>query len=333
MPTYSAFGYRRSRVMAAVAALVTIIALVDWLVAQEISLSFLYFFPIFLAASCLSQTQLAILAAICTVLREAFGPFVNDHPLLLLSRMFLAWGSFTAAGWLVRGVLRNFQQVKEQLVAIEARDRLLHDSEEQLRVLIETSSAAILTLDQNGEIIQANGAASRLLGQEQPGLLGEVVSSYLPALSQVPIEANSPAYRTTMECAGQRLNGESFLANVCFSTYVFSGTPRLTAVVTEAEAAANGPMIVPFDGLVALTHLEQVVLEGIFEGHSNKEIAVDLQVSESSVKSTIQRLFSKMGARTRSQLVRVAIERFGTRSNNGDAHAMKSKDTSSAGGL
>jgi FixJ family two-component response regulator len=41
------------------------------------------------------------------------------------------------------------------------------------------------------------------------------------------------------------------------------------------------PVVVPFDGLVALTHLEQVVLEGIFEGHSNKEIAVDLQVSES----------------------------------------------------
>ena len=237
MPSYSAFGYRRSRVMAAVASLVTIIALVDWLVAQEISLSFLYFFPIFLAASCLTQAQLTILAAVCTVLREALGPFGGDHPLLLLSRMFLAWGSFTAAGWLVRGVLKNFQQVKEQLVAIEARDRLLHDSEEQLRVLIETSSAAILTLDQNGEIIQANSAAGRLLGQEH--LMGEGVSAYLPALSQVPIEATSPAYRTTMECAGQRLNGESFLANVCFSTYVFSGTPRLTAVVTEAEAAAT----------------------------------------------------------------------------------------------
>jgi len=42
-------------------------------------------------------------------------------------------------------VLANFQKVRDQLVEIQARDRLLQDSEEQLKVLIETSSAAILT--------------------------------------------------------------------------------------------------------------------------------------------------------------------------------------------
>ena len=331
--SYSAFGIRRWRVLLAVAALVAGIAIIDWRVAQEVSLGFLYFFPIFLAASCLSQAQLAALAAVCTLLREAFGPFDTDVPLLALSRMFLAWGSYTAAGWLVRGILKNFQKVKEQLEEIEARDRLLHDSEEQLRILIETSSAAILTLNDTGEVIQANGAASRLLGQDQSVLLGQNVSTYLPALSQVPIEPDAPAFRTTMECTGQRPNGESFVANVCFSTYIFSGHPRLTAVVSETEPASTGPSIVPSDGIAALTQLEHVVLRGIFEGHSNKEIAVDLQVSESSVKSTIQRLFSKMGARTRSQLVRLAIERFGPRLEVAEPAAAKSKDTGRTGSL
>jgi len=32
--------------------------------------------------------------------------------------------------------------------------------------------------------------------------------------------------------------------------------------------------------------------------------------SESSVKATLQQLFSKTGVRTRSQLVRVALERY-----------------------
>jgi DNA-binding CsgD family transcriptional regulator/PAS domain-containing protein len=329
--SYSAFGIQRWRVLLAVAALVAAIAIIDWRVAQEVSLGFLYFFPIFLAASCLSQWQLAAVAAVCTLLREALGPFESDIPLLGLSRMFLAWGSYTAAGWLVRGILKNFQKVKEQLEEIEARDRLLHDSEEQLRILIETSSAAILTLNLDGEVIQANGAASRLLGQEQSGILGQNVSLYLPALSQVPIEPNAPAFRTTMECTGQRTTGEFFVANVCFSTYVFSGHPRLTAVVTETEGASTGPTVVPSDGIAALTQLESVVLRGIFEGHSNKEIAVDLQVSESSVKSTIQRLFSKMGARTRSQLVRIAFERFGPRLESAETAPNKSKDTGIAG--
>ena len=53
---------------------------------------------------------------------------------------------------------------------------------------------------------------------------------------------------------------------------------------------------------------EQAILKGVFEGLSNKKIAVKLQISEASVKWTIQRLFDKTGARTRSQLVRIALE-------------------------
>lgn len=56
------------------------------------------------------------------------------------------------------------------------------------------------------------------------------------------------------------------------------------------------------------TEREQQVLHGIFEGLANKEIGVKLGVSESAVKATLQQLFQKTGVRTRSQLVRVALE-------------------------
>jgi two-component system nitrate/nitrite response regulator NarL len=55
---------------------------------------------------------------------------------------------------------------------------------------------------------------------------------------------------------------------------------------------------------------ERDVLRGVFEGLANKEIGAGLQISESSVKATLQQLFEKTGVRTRSQLVRVALERF-----------------------
>jgi DNA-binding NarL/FixJ family response regulator len=51
------------------------------------------------------------------------------------------------------------------------------------------------------------------------------------------------------------------------------------------------------------------VLRSVFEGLSNKEIAYEIGVSLSSVKATLQQLFEKTGVRTRSQLVRIAIER------------------------
>lgn len=57
-----------------------------------------------------------------------------------------------------------------------------------------------------------------------------------------------------------------------------------------------------------LTAREQQVLEGIFEGLTNKEIAGRLNVSESAIKATLQQLFEKLRVRTRSQLVRVALE-------------------------
>jgi DNA-binding NarL/FixJ family response regulator len=57
-----------------------------------------------------------------------------------------------------------------------------------------------------------------------------------------------------------------------------------------------------------LTERESAVLKGVFEGLSNKEIGASLGISEASVKSALQQLFVKTGVRTRSQLVRVALE-------------------------
>jgi PAS domain S-box-containing protein len=290
------------------AAMIATIALIDWKITTEMSFGFLYFFPIFLAAGCLRQWEIAVLAAGCTFLREAFGPFDRTY---MFSRLFLAWGSFTAAGWLVRGVLANWQKVREQLIEIQSRDRLLRDSEEQWRVLVETSSAAILTLDKSGTVIQANGAAARLFGEELRVLVGQSIENYLPSLARVPSDQSAPVFRTTMECGGRRINGETFLANVCFSTHQFSGEPRLTAVITETEPSVSEAAENVADVAQVLTTLEHMVLRGIFEGKSNKEIAAGLGASESAVKSTIQRLFAKLGARTRSQLVRIAIERLG----------------------
>jgi DNA-binding NarL/FixJ family response regulator len=60
-----------------------------------------------------------------------------------------------------------------------------------------------------------------------------------------------------------------------------------------------------------LTERERQVLKGVFAGSSNKEIAATLDISEASVKSALQQLFLKTGVRTRSQLVRVALEEYG----------------------
>jgi two-component system, NarL family, nitrate/nitrite response regulator NarL len=62
---------------------------------------------------------------------------------------------------------------------------------------------------------------------------------------------------------------------------------------------------------IQLTDRDRKVLRMLLEGKSNKEIAADLNLSESAAKASLQQLFAKTGVRTRSQLVRVALEKLG----------------------
>lgn len=64
------------------------------------------------------------------------------------------------------------------------------------------------------------------------------------------------------------------------------------------------------NGRTRLTERDKAILRRLVEGCSNKEIAAELAVSESAVKSSLQQLFAKAGVRTRSQLVRVALEEY-----------------------
>ena len=59
---------------------------------------------------------------------------------------------------------------------------------------------------------------------------------------------------------------------------------------------------------VTLTAKERDVLRAVFAGLTNKEIGTRMGISEAYVKAILQRLFNKTGVRSRSQLVRVALE-------------------------
>jgi two-component system nitrate/nitrite response regulator NarL len=59
-----------------------------------------------------------------------------------------------------------------------------------------------------------------------------------------------------------------------------------------------------------LTERDKVVLRFIFQGLTNREVSIRLQISESGAKSALRQLFDKLGVRTRAQLVKVALEQY-----------------------
>jgi two-component system, NarL family, nitrate/nitrite response regulator NarL len=116
-----------------------------------------------------------------------------------------------------------------------------------------------------------------------------------------------------------RLEAERLLGRGCAGIILKQERPqllieRIRSITQEApEAARPVDILAKLDSIQPdkprpLTPRERQVLKGVFAGRTNKEIAFDLAISEPLVKSVIQQLFAKMNVRTRSQLVRVALE-------------------------
>ena len=90
---------------------------------------------------------------------------------------------------------------------------------------------------------------------------------------------------------------------------VMSGKVSFEQHVFQQAMARTAPTSADSEG-GTFTQRERQVLSYVFEGLANKEIAGRIGVSESSVKASLQQLFTKTGVRTRSQLVRIALERY-----------------------
>lgn len=191
--------------------------------------------------------------------------------------------------------------------------RMSLEAQERLRVLVETSPAAIVTVDERGFIELANRAAVELIVPREGHLVGNPIAAFLPELHHALRWEEGPQFRTSMQCRGHRGNGESFMADVWFSTYKEGTRPKLAAIIADVTddtvAAASGPPSMDHQR-AQLSSRETEVLRFLVQGLANKEIAAGMDISESTVKNTIQQLFAKTDVRTRAQLVRVALEYY-----------------------
>ena len=104
------------------------------------------------------------------------------------------------------------------------------------------------------------------------------------------------------------------MADVWFSTYNDRTAPKLAAIIGEVseEATSAVPVNAWTDHVERspLNGRETEVLRFLIQGLANKEIAARMEIPESTVKNTFQQLFAKMGVRSRSQLVRAALEEY-----------------------
>jgi PAS domain S-box-containing protein len=240
----------RATVCAIGGAMVALIAWADWILPNT-SVGFLYLIPVLLVAPALNGYQILSMAVVCGYLREALDPLQfagmagSPAPMVPNPANWAAgsYGRFTVAacgfamtGFFVRELNQRRQLLMEHLGERERQMLRQQETELQVRMLIETSPLAILTLDAAGRVVLANESARQLLGFDSTQLQGEEVEAYLPILPRMLHSHHSGNnIRTNVECKGHRRGGEVFLAHVWLSTYRTSEGPGLAAVVWDAS--------------------------------------------------------------------------------------------------
>lgn len=229
------FQGNRHFVLLKAGVLIAAIALVDWRVIAEIPLGFLYLIPMLMVGGVLGRASILAVAALCTLLAELFSDPVWN-PRTGTSRDVLYFAAFLGAGLFIREVGNSRRNAEETLHRIECERDARQEAEDQLNILIESSPVAIITTGSTGCILMANSAAHRLMGVPKDELPGKSIYRFLPALTNVSLDDTSQQYlRAIMQARGQREDGETFLADICFSTYRTNGATRLAAVVVDTS--------------------------------------------------------------------------------------------------
>jgi two-component system, LuxR family, sensor kinase FixL len=212
--------------LAYAAILIAAIAITDWQAEINATLGFLYIFPMVLLGTVLGWWQLVLAALFCTLLSDRLDPFPTD---MESARDVLIFLTLAVTGALSLSLTKSYRREKESLAAQRA-------AEEQLKFLIESSPAAVLTMTATGEILLGNPAAHRLLGAAEGSLPGKKITRYVPALGSIPsVNETAKIFRTEMQTRGQRENGEAFLTDIFFSTYSTPAGPRLSALLVDTS--------------------------------------------------------------------------------------------------
>ena len=225
----------RATVLFLTVVLLALVALADWSVGNSVSLSVLYILPMMLGAVVLRPWETAGLALLCAFLRACFDVPASHAEIVL--RFAFASLAYFSSGLFVTALVRNRELVVESLAKVQHEEELRREAEEQLALLVESSPAGILTLDQTGTVLAANRAANTLFAiPDGQTLQGRSINAYLPLLSDaLRVEIGPEAFRTAAQCQGHRQSGEIFLAHTWFSSYTAHEGLRLAAIIVDSS--------------------------------------------------------------------------------------------------
>ena len=225
----------KSRTLLLTLFLILATALADRQVGTEISMGLLYVLPVMVAAAVFPPPVIVALSGVCAALGVVF--YHPRPPTQTALHFLFALTANLLAGLFIGALIRNRQQALQHIDQMSREQILRRVAEEQLRVLAESSLAAILTLDENSTVIAANHAANTLFAvPEGQSVVGTRIDDSLPVLTDALRMAHGARpFQTAAQSRGRKRNGELFLANTWFSIYWTPEGLRLAAIIVDSS--------------------------------------------------------------------------------------------------
>jgi len=168
------------------------------------------------------------------------------------------------------------------------------------------SANPIVLLDDQRRVVEANDAALKLFGREREEVIGmSIVESITPA--DRPAAAREwQEFLRTGEYGGRRIliRGDRSRVDVDFAARleVIGGRRLAIYVATLDERSQRWPSS-RRSAELPLTSREREVITLIALGLETPQIAQELHISAQTVRTHVRNAMSKLGARTRAQLV------------------------------
>jgi two-component system, LuxR family, sensor kinase FixL len=207
----------------------------EWVFKLDYSLGVFYALPVVIAATILNRWQTFLAALFCAWARSLFTTGLPMVEFWL--RFLMAMLAYGGVGVLVSEMSRHRRTILAAYARLQMERDLRRHAEDQLRILVESSPAAIMTLNQGAEVLAANRAAHEMLGFEKPdSLVGVCVADHVPVFSgALRVNLGDKPIRVSSTGWAQRANGSHFPVAVWFSTYEEEGQRRLAGIMVDTS--------------------------------------------------------------------------------------------------
>lgn len=151
-----------------------------------------------------------------------------------LLKFVMASLAYTATGLLVVEVSNNRRRLLESFANVQREQQLRRKAEEQLRILAESSPAAIVTLNAKAEVLAANRAAHDMLGEPPGSLSGRCLEDQFPKFANaLKVAAIDRLVRTSVAGWARRSDGHLFPIQAWFSVYGHGSDRCLAAIIVD----------------------------------------------------------------------------------------------------